>query len=211
MGAQTPAPQLGATYRWGAGPPGALPLTLCPRECAGSVWELSFWASSCPVVAGRHGCSVIADRVSQTGPGGRRAPGPSGTTPPPHTRQLGSRGPPANLLLGRAGGDVRGPSHPLLPGPRPGPERREALRLSWRFALPGAAARLAHPPRRKSSLRASSASSRSPPADSRPGPSSPRAAMSAAARRPELPRGLGRPRPQWPRAGIPATPAAAGR
>lgn len=40
-----------------------------------------------------------------------------------------------------------------------------------------------HPPRRRSSLRASSASSRSPPADSRLGPSSPRASMGPAARR----------------------------
>lgn len=56
-------------------------------------------------------------------------------------------------------GKERGP--PGLPGP----------------ASPVQALEPRHPPRRRSSLRASSASSRSPPADSRPGPSSPRASM----------------------------------
>lgn len=65
--------------------------------------------------------------------------------------------------------------------PRPGPDRSEDLRVSQWCALPGAAAHPEHPPRRKSSLRASSASSRSPPADARPEPSSPRASMGPAA------------------------------
>lgn len=73
-----------------------------------------------------------------------------------------------------------------------------------------------HPPRRRSSLRASSASSRSPPADSRPGPSSPRASMGPAARRRRNPapnffgvqRGHGL---SGPRAGVRSTTSAAGR
>lgn len=74
---------------------------------------------------------------------------------------------------GRAGALAPTPPGPLSPATtvaKPGKERG-LQDLPVQPLKPG------HPPRRRSSLRASSASSRSPPADSRPGPSSPRASM----------------------------------
>lgn len=90
----------------------------------------------------------------------------------------------ANLVLGCPGGTCWGSRTHPRPGPtapvaRPGRERGP---LGLPVVRPPWCSRSAeHPPRRKSSLRASSASSRSPPADSRPEPSSPRASMGPAA------------------------------
>lgn len=80
-----------------------------------------------------------------------------------------------------------GPPSPTPCVAKPGKERGPP-------GLPVQPLKPGHPPRRRSSLRARSASSRSPPADSRPGPSSPRASMGPVAWR------RGSPAPNFPAA-----------
>lgn len=151
--------------------------------------------------------------------------GPSlGSTSAATKRQRhSSRGPEASPLLGCSGRDAPAGALAPIPSPRTlapclrgrAGKGRGPLSLH-EVALPGAAARPGHPPRRRSSLRASSASSQVAATDSRPGTSSPRATGVPPPRRraspvlnfPGAQRGL---RPQWPGAGVCTTPGAAGR
>lgn len=183
-GCRLPRPQLEATYGWGPAP--SWTLHSAPPRGVGRVWmgavlldtllACGHWAPRCLL----H--TLGAEERAPDRPWDSERPCPRGaaaTTNP--TSQLEAS---ANLVLGCPGGTCWGSRTHPRPGPtapvaRPG---REGGPLGLPVVRPPRCSRSAeHPPRRKSSLRASSASSRSPPADSRPEPSSPRASMGPAA------------------------------